>query len=144
MKTLRNLFLTLIAILPLAACTTSTDWEEMPDPIAKFVAQYFPEDGVSQYGETDGVYHVKLRGSASLSFNSSYAWITVNGEGETLPQVFLFDQLPPALYENLQENSSLESVYSVSRNSRTYHVTLTDSYLTYDIASKEVTVEYPS
>lgn len=144
MNTLRIVLTTFISALFMQACTSSGDWDDLPDPIAKFVAHYFPEEGVSQYGENDGRYYVRLHDSASLSFDSSYAWISINGEGSTLPQVLLFDQLPPGLYEAIQEDSDLAHVYAVSRNSSTYNVTLTDSYLSYDIATKEVTVQYPS
>lgn len=123
---------------------SSTEWEELPDPIAEFVAQYFPGDGVEHYGNSDGTYYVELKGSAGMSFDSNYSWITVNGRGMPLPQVFLFDQLPPALYEYVQEAESVNAVYSVSRSSRTYDVTLADSNLTYDILTKEVKQEYPA
>lgn len=143
MKTLRYIFASVIFAISLTSCSTS-DWEEMPDSIAEFIARYFPGDGVSHYGESEGVYFVELKGSANLSFDDSYSWMTVNGEGSTLPQIFLFDQLPPALYEYIQEAESLENVYSVSRNSKTYDVTLDDSYLTYIIATKEVHQQYPT
>lgn len=143
MKALYRSFILLISIMPLTGCSSS-EWEDLPDPIAHFVAQYFPEEGVADYGETGNVYYVKLRGSAALSFDSNFAWISVDGEGSTLPQVLLFDQLPPALYEYIQENSSLTSVYKISRNTRDYHVTLSDTYLTYNISNKTVSEEYPS
>lgn len=144
MKSLRNYIQLLALTIALTACSSSSEWEDLPEPIAVFVSQYFPGDGVAHYGESEGVYHVELKGSAMLSFDTRYAWITVNGQGEILPQVFLFDQLPPALYEYIQEFDSLGAVYSVSRNTRTYEVTLTDSYLSYNIKSREITRQYPS
>ncbi len=132
----------LIGVTAMQSCDSDTAWDEVPTPITEFLSQYFPGQGVSDYGSSDNVYHVKLRNSAALSFDSNYSWISVNGYGETLPTVFLFDQLPPALYEYIQGIDSLDDVYSVSRDARHYTVSLLDNSLIYTIATdsvKEVT-----
>lgn len=73
-----------------------------------------------------------------MIFDSSYAWSSIDGEGATLPQVLLFDELPPALYQYLEETESLNSVYRLDRDARQYEVGLFDSALTYTIATGEI------
>lgn len=135
-----TLILTILFVTP--GCT-SNDWEDVPTPIAQFLSQYFPLQAVSQCTETDGVYHVKLRNSMSLLFGSNYKWTSINGYGETLPETLLFDELPPALYNYLQELSLTNDVYSVTRDAFTYNITLLDSSITYTIATGIVTPDQP-
>ena len=52
-----------------------------------------------------------------------------------LPQVMLFDQLPPRLYAYLQDSQQLDSVFGMERDSKRYVLTLLDSTLTYDIST---------
>lgn len=77
-----------------------------------------------------------------MIFDSSYSWTTIDGEGATLPQVLLFDELPPALYEYLESTENLTSVYRLDRNSRQYDVGLFDTALTYTIATGEIHSAY--
>lgn len=56
-----------------------------------------------------------------------------------LPQVLLFDQLPPALYKYLEETENLGNVFSLERNRSTYTVVLLDETLSYDIATQQIT-----
>lgn len=133
MKTLLSFLICIFVMTSSVSCSHNSDWDELPSPIAEFISRYFPGQGVEDYGETNDVYHVRLRNSVALSFNRIYSWITVNGYGETLPEMFLFDQLPPALYEYIQEISRLNSVYSVHRDKTSYSVNMLDNAVVYNI-----------
>ncbi len=138
----RPLIIIILAILiPVAftGCQSSDAWDSLPDPIARFVAQYFPNTGVSSYSANDGSYHVKLSSAPALTFDSDYQWTDINGRGNTLPEVLLFDQLPPALYNYLSETERLDRVYSMSRDKHTYAVVTTDTDLTYNIDTGRIT-----
>ena len=78
---------------------------------------------------------MKLKSDCAISFDSRYRWVTVNGYGSTLPQMFLFDQMPPSLYSYLQETDNVNEVYSVTRDTAVYTVNLQDNTITYDIDS---------
>lgn len=122
-----------------AGCNSNSTWDELPSEISQFISRYFPEQGVSDFGESDGIYHVKIRGGAALSFNREYQWTTINGYGSTLPQMLLFDQLPPALYEYIQSLGALEQVYSLHRDPSSISVSLLSSTLTYDRRTARIT-----
>lgn len=142
-KNILSILLLITGLTIIYSCSSDDEWNEMPSPVAQFVAHYFPEQGISDFGESDGIYHVKMKNGAALSFSSDYEWISVNGYGGTLPQVFLFDQLPPALYEYIQESNMLNNVYSVTRDSHHYTVALLDSSLIYEIKTGKI-IESPT
>lgn len=129
------LLMSVVFLLPLGACDNDDLYNDLPEPIAKFVAQYYPGVSVSDYTHTATTYHVKLQGGPGMTFNDTYDWVSVNGYGEALPQVFLFDNLPPALYEYLQTGSLLDSVMSAERTSRLYTVVLVDTTVYFDVDS---------
>lgn len=135
---LTHITIILSLVIGATACSSS-DWDELPAPIATFVNEYFPAQEVSQYRQDGDTYHVKLHNSVALTFDARYSWTSVNGYGNTLPQMFLFDQMPPALYAYLQELSLTDQVYSVKRDSFTYNVSLLDSSVTYTIDTGIVT-----
>lgn len=134
-----NILLSLIAAVALVACHSNDLWDSLPEPIARFVSQYFPNTAVSDYSATDGNYHVKLSGAPSLTFDSNYEWTDINGRGNTLPEVLLFDRLPPALYNYLSETERLDRVYSMSRDAHTYTVVTSDTTLSYNIDTGRIT-----
>lgn len=138
MKTLLSFLTCILVMTTSVSCSHNSDWVELPLPIAEFVSRYFPGQGVEDYGQTNDVYHVRLRNSAALSFNANYSWITVNGYGGTLPEMFLFDQLPPALYEYIQGISRLNFVYSVHRDKTTYSVNMLDNAVVYNIRTGRI------
>jgi hypothetical protein len=74
-----------------------------------------------------------------MTFNSSYSWTNINGYGSALPQVLLFDQTPPALYQYLQATECLDEVYDMSRDTINYYLTLLNSSITYNISSEQIT-----
>ena len=124
------------------SCSDSEHFDELPGAIQKFVALYYPEIAVSSYSFNNGIYSIVLRNSATMTFNSSYQWITVNGRGSTLPEIFIYDRLPETLYEYLQTTSNINEVYSATHNSATYTLDLLDYKVVYDI--KTATITYSS
>lgn len=116
----------------MSGCSDDSAWDEMPVPISRFVSRYFPGLGVSSFVDTGNTYNVQIRNEAFVSFDRAFLWITVDGKGAVLPEMFLFDQLPPVLYDHLQELSELDRIYSVSRSKSVYTVSLSDSVLIYD------------
>lgn len=132
-----------LSLLVIPAGCASDDREDVPGPVAQFLSKYFPLQAVTQCSYDNDTYHVKLRNSTALTFDDRYHWISVNGYGDTLPEMLLFDELPPALYNYLQELSLTSQVYAVTRDSFLYHVMLLDSSVTYDISSGIVTPDEP-
>lgn len=130
-----------VAILSVGACSDSV-WNELPRPIAQFVAKYFPFGDVVTYSTSkDGNTTVEIKNGATVVFNKEYVWVDVNGNGSVLPQMFLFDQLPEPLYNYLQEMESVADVYRVTKNDDMEKVLLTDTYVEYNIKSGRIT--YP-
>ncbi len=142
-RTLRHFILCLVGIVTAIAVSSCSDddnvYNTLPTPISKFVAQYYPGTGVSGFTSANGVYTVDVKDGPTITFNKDYSWTSINANGNTVTDVFLYDQLPPALYEYLQSTQATHSVYSVSRDSRHYEVKLLDSMLTYDIATSQIT-----
>ncbi len=146
LDTMRHLFTNMILcviLLTIKSGCASNDWENVPGPVAQFLSQYFPLQAVTQCNYQNDTYHVKLRNSSALTFDDRYKWTSVNGYGNTLPEMFLFDQLPPALYNYLQELSFTTQVYAVTRDSIVYNVMLSDHSVTYTIATGVVTPDKP-
>lgn len=132
------LFIMLLVGLGMQSCHDSL-LEEIPSPAAKFVSKYFPEIDVAAYGEVNDGYRVEMRNSATITFNDSYSWISVNGNGGVLPQMLLFDELPSELYQHLEAIEELGNVYAISRDTKSYKVQLLDSELTYEMATGKIT-----
>ncbi len=131
----------LFGLMITGACSNNV-WDELPTPIARFIAEYFPGSGVKSFNATKSqTYEVRINNSASLTFNSNYDWTVVDGNGGTLPAVFVQDQLPPPLLQYLQEGNDEDNVFRVSRDENYYKVTLDDTVLTYDISTGAIT--YP-
>lgn len=130
-------FASVLAVMN-TSCSDDNMWGELPDEIQKFLATYFPEQGVTDFTESNGTYRVKLKNSAAMVFNKSYLWTSVNGYGTPLPEIFLFDEFPPALYEYLTVTDNLKAVYSVTRDSSSYVVDLLNSTISYDRSSGDI------
>lgn len=112
---------------------------QLPDDIQRFIALYYPEIAVSSHSFNDGIYSVTLQNSATLTFDSSYHWLSVDGRGSVLPEIFLYDEMPPELYQYLQTTSNLNNVFSAKRTATSIILRLTDSTVDYDIATEKVT-----
>lgn len=130
----------LLAAMALAAlawgaggCRHTDEWDEVPGPIKEFVNQYFPFSQLESYNESGATYHLRISDGPGLTFDRNCSWIAIDGYGMPLPQVLLFDQLPPALYDYLQESENLNGVFSIERDTAFYSVTLLDSTLRYSI-----------
>ena len=138
--------LILLYVVPLvmmsgaAGCSGSPSvWNDLPDDIAHFVALYFPGQGVSRYVDEEPGYLVTVAHGPTLIFNESYRWTSIDGNGETLPRMFLFDELPPPLYSFLQETENLDDIYKATRDPSSYTVYLSGSAIDYNIATARVT-----
>nr|MBD5376867.1 hypothetical protein [Bacteroides sp.] len=131
-----------LAIVILGGCSSNL-WDEMPSPISSFISQYFPGQSLSGFSDTpDGGHRVDLTNGASVTFDINDSWTILDGNGKTLPEVAIYDLLPPALYEYLEEMGATDGVYKMSRTSSVYIVTLVDTYLTYDVDSGAI--NYPT
>ena len=128
----------IMAVL-LSNCSNGNLYDEMPSEIQTFISQYFPNAPLESFTSSNNTYTVNLKGSATLTFDSDCKWIKLDGNGSTLPQVLLFDDFPPALYEYLQETENTNNVYVAVRNSKIYTVELLDYTITYDIATGQIT-----
>ncbi|MDE7120443.1 MAG: hypothetical protein K2O10_07520 [Muribaculaceae bacterium] len=132
----------ILGIMIVTACTDNdNDWDQAPRAVKEFVAEYFPGQTISDISHQGDVVYVRLRNSAAINFRQSdYKWISVNGYGQPLPAQFLFDCLPPALYEHLQATSSLGEVYRVSRDKDSYTVALLDYTINFDTETSQIKI----
>lgn len=131
--------LLVIALAPMTvSCDKENFWNEVPGEIATFINQYYPDSDISSYNYTKEVYHVRLKNGPGLTFDKDQQWVSVNGYGMPIPQILLFDQLPPKLYNYLQETEQLNSVFSISRSKGIYNVSLLQRNLRYDSANEEI------
>lgn len=122
-----------------SACKDSEPWDELPEKISNFITQYFPNMGLDSFSESTTTYQVRMSNGPGMTFDKDCQWEAINGYGMPLPQVLLFDQLPPALYKYLEETENLGNVFSLERDSTTYTVVLLNSTLSYDIQTQEIT-----
>ena len=138
-----HIYSALLVILTLGAFACSdTLWDELPSPVSEFLSRYYPEETVESEQWTDGdtLYTVKLKNDAWITFDKSLKWQTVNGRGVPLPEIFLFDELPPAVYEYLQSIESLAAVYRVNRTPSQLTLELLDNAVVYDYATGHITM----
>lgn len=133
----------MLAVLMFDCHNNSGLWNELPQKISEFISQYYPNSSVNSYTHSSGTYHVRLTDGPGITFDDKYFWIAVDGYGMPLPQVLLFDQLPPKVYSYLQETQQLNSVFSMQRDSTRYSLTLLDSDLNYDIATEVLSSPRP-
>ncbi len=127
-----------------SSCHNNEEWDEMPQEIADFVSKYFPGEGIGSYSHSSTGYHVRIDDGPGITFDNNYAWEVVDGYGMPLPQVMLFDQLPPRLYAYLQDSQQLDSVFSMERDSLRYTLSLLNSDLIYDIKTGAISGTVPS
>ncbi len=127
-----------------SSCHNNEEWDEMPQEIADFVSKYFPGEGIGSYSYSSTGYHVRIDDGPGITFDNNYAWVVVDGYGMPLPQVMLFDQLPPRLYAYLQDSQQLDSVFSMERDSLRYTLSLLNSDLIYDIKTGAISGTVPS
>lgn len=136
-------FLALLLVLVfMGACNHDDAYDELPESVAKFVSEYYPFTDVSSYSMKGGNYVVNMRNGATLVFDSSLAWIDVNGNGGVLPETFLYNCLPEPLYDHISEMTLTQGVYRVERNVDYITVHTVDTYFRYNLASQQIT--YPT
>lgn len=134
--------LTALLLIAAAACQSSEAWDSLPSAISDFITQYYPGSNVSDFDTySDDTYYVKITNGATLRFNSQLQWTEIDGNGVTLPEVLVYDQLPPELFAFLQSTSQQRDVYAVKRDYKYYKLTMHDTVLTYEINSGRIT--YP-
>lgn len=139
----RRLFMAFAALvfLSVTSCGDS-ELDELPSRIQNFITTYYPNASVESVSEISSGYVARIRNGATLTFDSESNWVDINGNGELIPSVLLYDQLPTKLYEYLLTMEKLNGVYRLQRNDKEIIVTLHDTYLTYDRATE--TIRYPS
>lgn len=144
MKTARYLILIFVALLFGGGCGDheSELWDSLPSGVASFISQYYPGCAIEKFTHTDGKYYVAIKDGADIIFDDATRWISINGNGETLPENFLYNELPPALYAYLEDLDETGGVYSATRDAESYELALKASYLRYDIASGTITSPY--
>lgn len=139
MKTVR-IYVMMSLICLLAGCNDDDRYyDEMPREISGFLAQYYPDSEVSDFGETAGVYTLQIKNGATLRFDNLMQWIYVNGNGATLPGNFLYNELPEKAYDYLEETENVDGVYMVARDKTEYTITLKENTLHYNSGTGKLT-----
>lgn len=142
MKTAKFILVVMLSIVSAAffyGCSSNSLYEDMPNEIQKFISQYYPNSELESFTSSENGYTVTIKNGATLNFGTNYKWVRINGNGHVLPQVLLFNDFPPELYSYLQATDNTNSVYMVTRNSKTYTVQLFDNSITYDISTGKIT-----
>lgn len=129
--------LILTALMLTGACSSNVR-DELPEKISSFVAEYFPNRGIKSYTVTDSEERVQLNGGITIVFDNNREWTTADPGGNALPEAFLYDCIPPALLQYLENKSTTGNVYKAERTSRDYILTLNDTYITYNIETGEI------
>lgn len=135
-------FFALLAIICMMGACDNNAWDELPQPISSFVSEYFPFGEVESYRTGDNGSVVQIKNGATLSFDNNYAWTDINGNGVPLPQNFLYDELPEALYRYVESIEMQGSVYRAINEARRIILDLHDSQIEYDKNTQTIT--YPA
>lgn len=122
-------------------CSHSSLYDDVPPAIEQFIAHYYPNSALSSFTATGSSYRAVIKNGPALTFDKQCQWTELDGNGETLPQVFLFNELPPALYAYVQESESLDGVYLARRVRDSYELTLKSTTVNYDGATGVITGE---
>lgn len=138
---IKVLAFTAAAFFTFVSCSDKNEevWDKLPDPIVKFIEQYWPGAYASSYDVDDGEYQVRIANGPELDFDMNYNWTDIDGQGMPLPQVLLYDQLPTPLYEYLESGQLTDQVFEMERNNRNYKLELLNQELIYTIATQTVT-----
>ncbi len=137
------LLATVALALTQTACSHADIWSELPQDISSFITHYFPNSELQSYTHNAGSYHVRIDGGAGLTFGATYQWTDIDGYGMPLPQVLLFDQLPPKIFDYLQGTDQLNAVFAMRRDASSYTLTLLNNDLIYNIATGELSGTAP-
>lgn len=141
-KSSNILLLIVLGLLIVSGACSSDASEDLPSAISKFITQYFPGVGVKSYTEMpDGDCVTVMSGGPTITFDSSYQWIEIDGNGSALPEVLMYDELPPELYSYLQGTEQQSGVMAVKRDRYYYKLTMLDTVITYEISTGQIS--YP-
>lgn len=144
MKRMLTIWLAAVAVAMLSGCSNNNLYEDMPAEIQSFISQYFPGSVLESFTSSTSSYTVIIKDGPTISFGSDCRWTRVDGNGSPLPQVLMFNDLPPELYSYLQETETTNSVFCVSRTAKVYTVELLTETVTYDISTGEITGHHTS
>lgn len=122
----------------LTSCDDDDDYDKLPRQIQDFISMYYPGVSIQNFTLKEGEYTVNIEHSATIIFNNEYVWTSLDGNGITLPQEFLFDHFPKALYDYIVDTENLNEVYSVTRTPNIYTVTLHNYVVEYNISTGTV------
>lgn len=122
--------ISIVGLFMLIACSSSL-WDDLPEPIATFISTYYPMSGISEYNEHNGVYYVTIKNGATMTFDSNYTWLEINGNGVVLPQLFIQDALEPKLVQYLMELELTDEVYAAKNDPREVILDMLDYKIRY-------------
>lgn len=139
----RNTFslLALAVIIAIMGACSSTPFDDLPRPVARFVTEYFPFGAIDSYhvDEATGASTVEIAHGATLTFDADCMWTDINGRGHTLPRQLLYDQLPTTLYDYIESAEMLDGVYRLQRSPADITVDFSDTRLIYDQVTQTIT-----
>lgn len=142
------LYLTLVLVLgTVVSCKENgVDMSDLPTQVSAFITKYYPGVEVDRWSNSAGKSTVYLRNSATIVFDNTADknWVSIDGNGGTLPQMLVYDQTPATLYRYIEENNAVNGVYGMSRDGKQYVVVLLDSRVIYDIATGKITQNFPA
>ncbi len=133
------LLCTFFLSVALGSCHNAELWDELSPQITSFINQYYPGSELNSVTHTGGTTYVRIDRGAGLTFDADNQWTAIDGYGLPLPQVLLFDQLPPRMYEYLQETSQTNAVFAITRDADTYTASLIENTLTYNTTTGSLT-----
>jgi len=122
--------ISIVGLFMLIACSSSL-WDDLPEPIATFISTYYPMSGISEYNEHNGIYYVTIKNGATMTFDSNYTWLEINGNGVVLPQLFIQDALEPKLVQYLMELELTDEVYAAKNDPREVILDMLDYKIRY-------------
>ncbi len=140
-RKLNIVFLVAFFTMMFSGCSDS-EITQLPGRIQTFITTYFPDGYISSVSETSSGYVAQIRDGATLTFDKDCAWTDVNGNGEVLPEVFVYDQLPQKFYVYLHSLEEAGGIYRVARDAGQVKVWLKNTNITYDVSTGEV--HYPT
>lgn len=139
---MKRLLIAIVAAMCLAGCNDDNSFAKLPEKISEFLSEYWPNSGYSSYQQDDGNYIITIKDGPRVTFSGSMAWTSVDGLGATLPQQFLYDQLPERLYDYIESAEATGEVFRVERNDKQYIVGLLESTLTYVISTEGIREDF--
>lgn len=132
-------FLMILLVFGAQGCSKNDLYDDVPTEINQFISRYYPNSALASFSTTPSGYVAVIKDGPGITFGKDNKWTSIDGYGSPIPQIFLFDELPPAIYSYLQETENLDSVFVISRDSKQYKLQLLDTSLTYDIATGALT-----